>query len=134
MGLVFEHDGEFYMSNTDFITHFEGLEICHLSPDSMGLVMENNDKIYWNKQYVDGSWKRGVTAGGCRNYMDTFELNPQYLTILEDTDEDNDEMCTIIIGLMQRGSRRRKAENDEDGALTIGIVFNIMRHVPPLNL
>lgn len=130
MGLVFDHDGEFYMSHRDFMIHFEGLEICHLSPDSMGT--ENNGQIYWNNEYVDGSWKRGVTAGGCRNYVDTFETNPQYLTVLDDTDEDDDEMCTIIVGLMQKGSRRRRAENDDDGALTIGILFNIMTHMPSL--
>lgn len=130
MGLVFEHDGEFYMSRRDLMTHFESLEICHLSPDTMGLSMESNEHIYWNNENVDGSWKRGITAGGCRNYLGTFEMNPQYLTVLEDTDEDDDEMCTIIIGLMQKGSRRRKAENDEDGALTIGITFNIMLHIP----
>lgn len=129
LGLIFDNDGEFYMSHKDFMTHFAGLEICHLSPDSTEVSMENSDKSYWNKEYVDGSWKSGETAGGCRNYVDTFEMNPQYLTILEDTDEDDDDMCTIIIGLMQKGSRKRKAENDEDDALTIGIISDISTHI-----
>merc|ERR1739847_92726 len=91
----------------------------------------DNERSFWNTGYVDGSWKRGETAGGCRNYLETFAMNPQYLTIVEDTDEDDDELCTMIIGIMQKGSRRRKAENDEDGALTIG--FSIYHIKDPEN-
>ena len=120
LGLVFDNDGEFYMSFRDFVQHFEGLEICHLAPGNLDVPLTDKEMSYWNTAYIDGSWKRGETAGGCRNYIETFGMNPQYLTIVEDTDEDDDELCTIIIGVMQKGSRRRKAEYDEDGALIIG--------------
>lgn len=120
IGLTFKTDGEFYMSQRDFMANFEGLEICHLSPDSWGQRAPTLSNLHWYKQHVNGSWKRDLTAGGCRNYLDTFEMNSQYLTVLEDSDEDEDDLCTIIVGLMQKGSRRRRAENDEDGALTIG--------------
>ena len=28
-------DGEFYMSKEDFVQHFDCMDLCHLTPDSM---------------------------------------------------------------------------------------------------
>ena len=55
------------------------MELCNLSPDS--LDMDNNFK--WEVATFEGSWRPGDTAGGCRNYLDTFANNPQYLISLE---------------------------------------------------
>lgn len=38
----------------------------------------------------------GVTAGGCRNYLESFWKNPQYTVTLNDPDEDDEEnKCTV---------------------------------------
>lgn len=38
----------------------------------------------------------GVTAGGCRNYLESFWRNPQYMVTLKDPDEGDDEnKCTV---------------------------------------
>lgn len=66
-----------------------------------------------------GSWLAGETAGGCRNYLDTFAMNPQFRFTLVDVDEDDDEdLCTVIISLMQKGRRALRDEGLD--TLTIG--------------
>ena len=64
-------------------------------------------------------------AGGCRNFLNTFASNPQYLAVLEDSDDDEDDLCTCIISLMQKGTRKKKSQNQMDGCLTIGNTFFI---------
>lgn len=50
---------------------------------------------------------KGVSAGGCRNYKETFLLNPQFIIQLVDPDEeDDDKECTLIISLMQKFRRK----------------------------
>ena len=34
-------DGEFYMSKEDFIQHFDNMDLCHLTPDSMDAEVNN---------------------------------------------------------------------------------------------
>lgn len=64
----------------------------------------------------------GVTAGGCRNYLETFWHNPQYVVSLEDPDEDDDDgLCTIIVALMQKNRRSRR--NMGMDCLTIGFAI-----------
>lgn len=74
MGLVFDHDGEFWISFDDFMENYETLEICNLGPEVMDEI-ENmigkrpEVKGQWHTKAMDGAWIRGRTAGGCRNYI-----------------------------------------------------------------
>jgi len=115
LGINFEQDGEFWMSYRDFVKYFDTLEICNLSPDSLDIA--NN--FQWEVATFEGTWAAGDTAGGCRNNISTFASNPQYLITLEDPDdEDEEEKCTVIVNLMQKG---RRAMRDEGGdLLTVG--------------
>jgi calpain len=70
LGLNFDADGEFWMSFKDFQSHFDRLEICNLNPDSLAedeLTEGRNKK--WEMSVFEGEWVRGVTAGGCRNFL-----------------------------------------------------------------
>ena len=62
------------MSFEDFSKEFTRLEVCMLSPDSAGDV----DRKTWAMNLHQGSWQKKVSAGGCRNFPDSFALNPQY--------------------------------------------------------
>lgn len=45
-----------------------------LSPHNCGAV----DGQQWQMLVYEGEWQSYVTAGGCRNYPDTFHTNPQF--------------------------------------------------------
>ncbi|XP_054281756.1 calpain-A isoform X3 [Macrosteles quadrilineatus] len=132
IGLVFENDGEFWMSYRDFIKHFMRLEICNLNPDSLTEdELTASDKKRWEMSVFEGEWVRGVTAGGCRNYLQSFAHNPQYRITLTDVDEDDEEnKCTIVIGLMQKNRRSQRRLGRD--CLTVG--FAVYRLEDPDNL
>ncbi|XP_028027620.1 calpain-B-like isoform X7 [Bombyx mandarina] len=138
LGLTFDDDGEFWMSFKDFVNHFSRVEICNLNPDSLDPeeCPEGCTKK-WEMSVFEGEWVRGVTAGGCRNFLETFWRNPQYTVTLSDPDEGDDEnKCTIIVALMQKNRRSQRHQGLE--CLTIG--FAVYRlpdygHVPkPLDV
>lgn len=122
-GITFDGDGEFYMSQKDFCTYFDTLEICNLTPDAVDDEELEQGKMQWHENHFVGTWEAGSTAGGCRNFIETFASNPQYCVTLEDSDEDDDNFCTCVVALMQKGSRRKKVMNDGGGCLSIGFAI-----------
>ncbi|PNF13748.1 hypothetical protein B7P43_G14091 [Cryptotermes secundus] len=123
IGLTFDEDGEFWMSYKDFQKHFSRLEICNLNPDSLTEEeLLRSHKRKWEMSMFECEWVRGVTAGGCRNYLETFWHNPQYRITLEDPDEeDDDDKCTVIVALMQKIHRSQRKMGTE--LLTIGFAM-----------
>ncbi|XP_077993583.1 calpain-1 catalytic subunit-like [Glandiceps talaboti] len=120
IGLVFENDGEFWMSYDDFVQAFERLEIVNLSP-------ELQTGATWVVTTSEGKWQKGVSAGGCANFKDTFWINPQIRMTLEEEDDDDDDDddpndseggCTVVGALMQKNRRRQRELGKE--MLTIG--------------
>jgi hypothetical protein len=87
--------GEFWMSFVDFITNFTHLECVHLDSDTSRDEPSLSDKHRrWLMRLYQGMWKRGVSAGGCRNNHDTFHINPQLQLILTERED-------VIISLNQ---------------------------------
>ncbi|CAH1262003.1 CAPN3 [Branchiostoma lanceolatum] len=123
--LNFGDDGEFWMDFEDWRTNFTRLEICNLPPDAMQEDDPKKKKMKWVTSLQEGKWQKGATAGGCRNFPETFWINPQYrisLDAADDPDPDDDEVaCSIIIALMQRSKRAEKVMGT--GMLTIGFAI-----------
>lgn len=119
LGLTFDTDGEFWMSFSDFMKYFDRVELCNLSPDCLSDEQVSRGKKKWEMSVFEGEWVPGVSAGGCRNYLQSFWQNPQYHITLVDPDEDDEEgLCTVIIALMQKN--RRSQRNVGLDCLTVG--------------
>ncbi|XP_077082894.1 calpain 2, (m/II) large subunit b [Siphateles boraxobius] len=103
-------DGEFWMSFSEFLSHFSRIEICTLTPDTI-----TSDSVkHWAVTNHDGTWRKGSTAGGCRNNAYTFWMNPQFVIKLEDDNPDDNEVdCSFVVGLIQK-NRRRLRKMGED--------------------
>jgi len=123
MGLQYMKDGEFWIDFfTDFCREFEEVSICNLGPDfDLDGKVDNHNAI----KLIYGEWIPGRTAGGCRNDLQLFAKNPQYLLTLHQGDQDNDEVqnpadpkCQIIISLLQE--HRRSDRNRKVRMLQIG--------------
>uniref|UniRef100_A0A3Q2DV95 Calpain 2, (m/II) large subunit b n=1 Tax=Cyprinodon variegatus TaxID=28743 RepID=A0A3Q2DV95_CYPVA len=64
-------DGEFWMAFTDFLRHYSRIEVCTLTPDTIG-----DDSVkHWSVSKFDGNWRRGSTAGGCRNHPCEYQTD-----------------------------------------------------------
>ncbi|XP_056228684.1 calpain 2, (m/II) large subunit b [Seriola aureovittata] len=113
-------DGEFWMSFSDFLRHYSRIEVCTLTPDTIG-----DDSVkHWSVSKFDGTWRKGSTAGGCRNHPYTFWMNPQFVIRLEEEDDDPDDGevgCSFVVGLIQKN--RRKLRKQGQDMHTIGFAI-----------
>ncbi|XP_029625894.1 calpain-1 catalytic subunit isoform X2 [Salmo trutta] len=102
-------DGEFWMSFRDFLREFSRLEICNLTADAL----QASQVKKWSSALYPGEWRRGSTAGGCRNYPATFWLNPQFKVALQHPDTDGQSGCSFLVALMQKDRRRQRREGKD---------------------
>uniref|UniRef100_H3CHJ6 calpain-2 n=1 Tax=Tetraodon nigroviridis TaxID=99883 RepID=H3CHJ6_TETNG len=111
-------DGEFWMSFNDFCRHYSRIEVCTLTPDT---ILDDSVK-HWSVSKFDGTWRRGSTAGGCRNHPYTFWTNPQFvISLQEDEEDDGEDGCSFVVGLIQKN--RRKLRKQGEDMHTIGFAI-----------
>ncbi|RXG68185.1 Calpain-9 [Armadillidium vulgare] len=119
LGITFDDDGEFWMPFSDFISNFTAMDICDITPDvfTSQLDCDSDDEEcivkeqrhrQWKMRIMEGEWIQGKTAGGCRNFLDTFHMNPQKVVLLDRPDDDDPDNCTLVVSVMQKYVRQRK--------------------------
>ncbi|KAJ8265990.1 hypothetical protein GJAV_G00123860 [Gymnothorax javanicus] len=102
-------DGEFWMSFSDFLREFSRLEICNLTADAL----QSAEMKKWSTMLHQGEWRRGSTAGGCRNYPATFWINPQFKLDLQHPDAEDPSQCSFVLALMQKDRRQKRREGKD---------------------
>lgn len=60
------------MEFEDFKANYDRVEICNMTPDAL----TESTKRQWEVNLFEGSWIRGSTAGGCRNYIGEEQAQP----------------------------------------------------------
>ena len=86
--------------NRILFQYFDGVEICHISGDSI-----NEVNMGWHEEEVHGSWEVAE--------LEKIHKNPQYLVELLDSDADADDNSTFIVSVLQKGAHRKRAEGVE---------------------
>lgn len=114
-------DGEFWMSFDDFIINWHVVQICHLNLESFSeeLVQTDDDSdLTWICTTYHSEWRTGISAGGCGSQnIYKYWTNPQFAISLQDVDEDdNEDMATVIISLMQKDTRIKRLLTGEDSS------------------
>ncbi len=111
-------DGCFWMSFDDFYKNFETLDFCSLTPDAFSSELDNKTKLTWKLVSYHGEWVRNQTAGGCGKPNErSFWMNPQFLVTLTDADpNDNENLATIIISLLQKGTKEKRMRSKGEPA------------------
>ncbi|CAB1351403.1 unnamed protein product, partial [Coregonus sp. 'balchen'] len=102
-------DGEFWMSFSDFLREFTRLEICNLTADALEATQQKK----WSSAVYQGEWRRGSTAGGCRNFPATFWINPQFKIDLQHPDTAGQSDCSFLVALMQKDRRKKRKEGKD---------------------
>ncbi|XP_059897735.1 calpain-3b isoform X1 [Gadus macrocephalus] len=113
-------ESEFWISFEDFKKCYSKLEMCNLTPDTL----RGDERNSWSVAVNEGRWVRGSSAGGCRNFPDTYWTNPQYRMLLHEEDDDPEDgkrACTVVVALMQKGRRKERSK----GASLYTIGFSI---------
>jgi hypothetical protein len=101
------------MSFDDFYRNFDTLDLCSLTPDAYSSELENKSHSTWKLVSYHGEWVKNQSAGGCGKPNErSFWTNPQFLVTLADVDpNDKENLATIIVSLMQIGTREKRMRN-----------------------
>jgi calpain-9 len=75
------------MSFSDWLRTFSQIEVVHLDADTARDEPSLTGKNPWTLRLYHGRWQKGVSAGGCRNNVETFHMNPQLSISLAEADE-----------------------------------------------
>ncbi|XP_064639274.1 calpain-5-like [Lineus longissimus] len=108
LGLVFDDNGEFWMSYDDFCKYFERIYICHMFNTSVLSI-----KKTWHETILHSEWAKPDRAGGCGNHRSHL-LNPQFVFDIVKKKDD------VVISLEQEDARVNKHLGKT--AATIGLV------------
>lgn len=91
---------EFLMPLAKWMTAFTHLEVVHLDSDTARDEPSLQDKIPWLLRIFHGHWRKGVTAGGCRNYPGAYNCTGSSLTLESGIKSSNPAIVTLASSLL----------------------------------
>lgn len=113
--------GEFWMSFMSLTETFTNLECIHLDTDTAKDELSLSDRPRrWSMKMYQGYWRKGVSAGGCRNH-DSFHINPQLQLLVTDKED-------VIIALNQHTAVEPKVIGFTMYKLTNGRIGTFFGH------
>ena len=121
MDYLYEADGEFWISFSDFMSNFDIVQICHLDAGNYSNKeldhIEKKD-LNWKCTTYHSCFEPGVTAGGCgKDNPCKYWTNPQFLIKLIDYDlTDEDNQASLMVALMQKDTRLKRSETKTESA------------------
>ncbi|XP_044291240.1 calpain-12-like [Varanus komodoensis] len=129
-----KNDGVFWMQLEDFVDCFDILEICHFSADS---AVEEFAPFRWSSSCFQGTWKKALAGSDEDGTPGEVQTNPQFLILFLEPDnlprkkklpkegQQWEPTCTLLVSLMQKGSR----EMNEKGELSknLSICYDIFQ-------
>lgn len=104
----------FWMLFSELRRVFTHVELVHLDAETSRDEPSLNDKHRWQMKLHQGGWRRGVSAGGCRNNVEFFHMNPQIQISLEEPD-------SVVISLNQHSIMEPKVIGFSVYTLTKGL-------------
>ncbi|CAH1789673.1 unnamed protein product [Owenia fusiformis] len=112
MGIVFDKEGEFWMSFDDFLKHFTGIDVCHFVNTAFFSL-----KRTWHEALLPGNWTRELSGGCSAENPQGFLFNPQFVFDI------NGPKDVIMISLEQDDAgKERKLGSSHDQ-----IGFHVMK-------
>ena len=114
LGLISQHESEFWVAWDDFLFQFTDLSITHLINTSVLTFSKT-----WHESSCSSEWSKPGLAGGCFNHSQTFLNNPQFRFDI------NHHEADIIIQLSQVTDKNPTVLNMDKVKLVIG--FHILK-------
>lgn len=74
IGIINKSYMNYRISYSDFVKTFTHLEVVHLDAETSRDEPSLHSKHTWQMKLYQGSWRRGVTAGGCRNNEGSYAV------------------------------------------------------------
>jgi hypothetical protein len=103
-------NGDFYISYQDFVKNFEQLDVAHIHLGAFyDEYSSNSARFNWICKQHFGQFVKGKNAGGSG---ELFWQNPQYLITIESNPNNEEDMTSLIIGLMQPYSAPLRYQNN----------------------
>lgn len=100
--------GEVTLSAGEWRASFPQLDVVHLDADTARDEPSLRGARAWHTRLYHGRWRRGASAGGCRNNPDTFHVNPQlvltvspYQQLATSDEQDATSEPVVVVSLNQ---------------------------------
>ncbi|XP_076001169.1 calpain-10 isoform X2 [Genypterus blacodes] len=95
-------EGEFWLDESEFLSHFHDVTVGYPISDEMHLKSIYTGNLLTHTHQLAGRWIKGHSAGGCRN-CSSYGNNPKFWLKVSEAGE-------VLVSLLQHRKQRRKEQ------------------------